>query len=99
MPDPTITYGPDVYSIPPDAQYLLMEAELKNGSHEPDEFIEALNGVSLDRIMTDSIRTKVDVMRSSLNTLAKNSQIITIDNFVPDWMMLCAFVDATKLDS
>ena len=95
MPEPTIVYGALEQPMHTNAQYLLMQAKLGNGTYPTREFIEAINGVSLDGITKDECRKDVKNQRSFLITFAQMGKTVTIKNYQPDRARLEAFVSTT----
>ena len=95
MPEPKIVYGLLEQPPHPNAQYLLMKAELGNGSYQTQQFIEAITGVPLDDITKDECRRDVSIQRNFLITLARTAATVTIKDFAPDRDRLEAFVNTT----
>lgn len=95
MPEPTIVYGTMEQPMHTNAQYLLMQAGIANGTYPTQEFIEAINGVSLDGITKDECRRDVENQRQFLQTFAQMGETVTVQNYQPDKARLEAFVSTT----
>jgi len=95
MEEPTIVYGTLEQPMHTNAQYLLMEAGIGNREYPTPEFIEAIEGVSLDGIRKAECKRDVEVQKSFLKSFAGMGDTVTIKNFNPDREKLESFVDIT----
>jgi hypothetical protein len=95
MVRPTITYGTFEQPMHTNAQYLLMEASIWNGTYPTQEFIEAINRVSLRGIIKDECRGDLEIQKASLQSFAKLGDTITIKDYYPNRRKLEEFVNTT----
>jgi len=93
--NPTIAYDDLVQPIHLDAQYLLMEARLKNGTYTSEHFIRMVDHVSLDGVTEEECRNNVNNQRQFLKIFAQPTDLVTIKDFYPNRLKLEAFVNTT----
>ena len=98
MSEPIIVYGSVEQSIHTNGQYLLMKAEITDGTYTAQEFIDKINGVSLDEITLEKGRSDVDVQRKFMNSFAGMGETVTISDFNPDKEYLEKFVNTSFQD-
>ncbi|MDO8657091.1 MAG: hypothetical protein Q7K45_07705 [Nanoarchaeota archaeon] len=95
MTEPKIVYGTLEQSLHSNAQYLLMQAGIGNGTYTPRDFIEAIERVSLDTIAKPECKRDLVVQRNFLRTMAGGKERIVLRDFQPDRERLEAFVNTT----
>jgi len=95
MPDMKIIYGDIEQPLCPGAQYLLMQADLRNGTYQSPEFIERIERVSLDLITRKAVRSGVEAEKLFLTTMANQAPTVTIKGFDPSNVCIEDFVTTT----
>ncbi|MBT3985057.1 hypothetical protein HOD38_00725 [archaeon] len=95
MNEPTITYGVFEQPLHTNGQYLLMEADIGNREYSTTDFIAAIEGVDVSRVLTGEGRRDVGNQRMVLKTMARMADTVTIANFEPDRVALERFVNTT----
>ena len=95
MPEPAIVYGTLEQPIHPNGQYLLMKAGIDNETYTTQEFIDLINGVSLDGVLTEEGRRDVNNMRNVMKSFTGMGDTVTIKDFNPDEEYLEKFVNTT----
>ena len=95
MVEPRIVYGTLEQPIHRNGQYLLMKAGIIDGIYQTQEFIDRINGVSLDDIRTQEGKRDVGVQRNFMQSFAKMGSTVTIRDFNPDEAELERFVNTT----
>ncbi|MFC1754219.1 hypothetical protein ACFL96_12660 [Thermoproteota archaeon] len=95
MKEPTIYYGTLQQPLHTDAQYLLMKAGIENGEISEQEFLDAIDGVSLDCVTKEECRRNVHNQRIFLRQFSRDKKTIRIEGFEPDEEKLESFVNTT----
>jgi len=93
---PTIEYcGTGEQPLHSNAQYLLMKAEIGNGVHDTQEFVRAVEEVSLRGVEKAECRCDLENTKQYLRIFSKLCDLVTIRNFKPDRERLEYFVNTT----
>ena len=95
MSEPTIVYGTLEQPIHTNGQYLLMKAEITDGTYTTQDFIDKMNSVSLDEITLKKGRSDVNNLRTFMQTFAEKGDTVTIRDFNPDREYLETFVNTS----
>mgnify|MGYP003988102389 CR=1 FL=1 len=98
MSNPKIIYGTVEQPVHPNAQYLLREARLTNGTYDRAKFIEAIDGVSLNGVVKEECRKDINQQRSFLKHMVMLGDTVTIEEFEPDNKMIDHFVNTTRVE-
>jgi len=95
MPEPKIFFGDLEQPLHTNAEYLLMKAGIENGTYSSQEFIDAINNVSLENIRKEECKRDLEIQRQFLNSFSQMGDNITISNYSPDKEKLESFVNTT----
>ncbi|NTV23692.1 MAG: hypothetical protein HGA85_04930 [Nanoarchaeota archaeon] len=94
-PQPQIYYGSLQQPLHPNAQYLLMQAEIGNGTYQTAEFMQKINAVSLDGITSSEGQRDVRNARTFMQSFSALGSTIKIEGFEPNREKLESFVNTT----
>ena len=86
MPEPTICYGrkEDVRELSKLKEAILNAAGIVTGDYSPVDFIERLEGISLDGITGKTERSTVECQINAMAILARECESVLVRDFDPD---------------
>ncbi|MAG39053.1 hypothetical protein CMO90_03100 [Candidatus Woesearchaeota archaeon] len=74
-------------------EYLLMKANITNGEYKTNSFLEKINAVSVEDILTEEGRKDINNQKTFFRIMSQKADKITIDNFKPNKEQLSYFVN------
>ena len=96
---PTISYREgDEQPLHPNAQYLIMQAGIENGTYDAAEFLERIMRVPTEEIQNEEGRHELRNQKIIFDVLTQQTKQVTIRNFAPDRARLEAFVETSFIE-